>query len=119
MYERSRIYTKNLLVRVSEEDLAHLDHVRGSTTRSAYVRSLIWTTPIAEDEQGDTTTTNDRSRTRRRVAGSGPRGAGEPNLTVVGKHLHRYKKTGDPVRFLAGTAYYLYTCECGDTKEDR
>lgn len=41
MAERARIYTESLLIRVTPGDLEALDSLRGSASRSAYVRALI------------------------------------------------------------------------------
>jgi hypothetical protein len=115
VYERSRIYTRSLYIRVSDADLTHLDQARGDQSRSAYIRSLI-AEQTPPEELVDTSTTRG-SRPNRRTPDHPPR----PNhLAVVAptdRHLHRYVK-GDLVRHDKGNPIHAYRCECGATKED-
>lgn len=112
--------THRLQLRLSDDDMAALDDQRGDLTRSEYLRRLI-RSDAYEVEIVDTTTDhqNERSRPSRRVARDPAR---QPNhLVVVGpgdRHLHHFKKTGEPVRFHQGKPIYLYRCDCGTEKEE-
>lgn len=112
MYQRTRIYTKNLLIRVTETDLVNLDLARGDLSRSGYLRGLIPIPEVADEPKTNGRGASTRTPDRRP-------GRPDPNpFTVVGRHLHHYKKQGEPVRYHQGSPLYLYRCECGDTKED-
>jgi len=100
MAERSRIYTEKLLIRMSPDDLERLDHLRGDTNRSEFVRLLI------------------RAHTHRTASIPAPTApmpsTQQPTLSVV-RHLHKYVK-GDHVGYHQGVKTYDYRCDCGAGK---
>ena len=87
--------TVRLTIRVTKSQTLQLDRLRGKMSRSEYLRSLFPAeVELIEEPQ--------QARA----------------IVIKTRHLHRYKRVGDPVGHHKGVPIYLHECECGATKED-
>ena len=87
--------TVRLTLRLTKSQTHGLDKVRGSESRSEYLRGLL-------DHALEQLPTVDEPRLMKIV----------PDTQ---KHRHRFVR-GDEAGYVRGSKVYLYTCECGDTE---
>jgi len=106
--------TVTVAVKFSEEDVRALDAARHGIARSTYIRTLVRTaltgTPVAVDPIS-------APEVHQQPPIPDPPHPHPASLDQTKRHFHRYKKAGEPVRYIQGVAQYRQRCECGDTKE--
>lgn len=105
MYKNER-----LELRLTAAEVETLDRVRGSATRSAWLRNQIALAgPPARSAAGDALAS---------VTGvAQPPVWVEPPTEPTKRHLHKFIK-GDQTGFRQGQKIHNYACACGTTKED-